>query len=383
MTKWKRMIYEPDNNRQEFVKDNKKLVVPCVIGGKYQVQDVLSVGGFGAILVAHNTVLDNRKVLIKTTLYDGLKQKLKRLYDITREKEVNALRDNLIFECNKLIEFRRGGESRMPSIIELVYDFSPQLYGPHYDHESGEEFFLEELAQNEPYLVMQYIDGVNLGEYIEDGIDEVLKKRNYISIRQWEKDVLEYIKDICIVMGNFHRRQPQIQEGDETFSYYYIYRDLKPDNILVTYDNFITLIDFGGLLLVGQEKGQENVYSNYIGYGQPGVGTPGYMAPEMEESPHRLDRSTDIYTIGATLYSLLSGEHLGKYSGQDHNWIRIPYENLKGIYTEQTIEIIKKATQLNPNKRYQAANQMSKDIKQSMTNINIELKNIWNTREDV
>ena len=347
MSKWIRSMYDVENNRQEFTNEDKKFLVPCKIGDKYEIYDVLSYGGFGAILIARNTTLNNRKVLIKTTLYGSLKANFSRIYDTDRENKINKLRNNLEFECEKLLEFRRGGESRMPSIVELVYDFSPQIYGPHIDKDTKKEFFIENLANNEPYIVMQYIEGTTLGEYISNGIEAILKKRNYNSYLLWERDVLEYIKDICVLMKNFH----SIQIDEDDFKYYYIYQDLKPNNIMMTYDKFITLIDFGGLLMVGKEDTTWN--SCYEGYGQPGVGTAGYMPPEMKNNPATLDRRVDIYTIGATMYSLLTGEDLTALNSRD-GWSKIPIENLEksGRYTSETIEIIKKATNLDKFKRY-------------------------------
>lgn len=370
MSKWIRTMYEPTKNTQEFKKDDKELVVPCIIGGKYVIKDVLSSGGFGAILIAESKELKNRKVLIKTILYNSLKSSFARKYDSDRNVEIKKLRENLVFECEKLLEFRRGGECRMPSIIELVKDFSPQIYGPHIDKSSNEEFVIEDLAYNEPYLVMQYIQGQTLGDYIEEGIDSILKRRNYTSYYQWERDVLEYIKDICVLMKNFHAYQK-----DENGAYYYIYQDLKPDNIMLTYNKFITLVDFGGLLMVA-ENGDNIFYSNYEGCGQPGVGTPGYMPPEMESMPEMLDVRADVYTIGATMYALLSGQDLSKLDSR-HTWVRIPVEELKNKYTPRTIEIIKKATMLDKDKRYQAVfNDMEAEINKYLKKLNEKVNNL-------
>ncbi len=368
MSGWQRINCEEALNRQEFKKDDERLIVPYMIGGKYKVEGVLSRGGFGVILIAKNTVLGNRKVLIKTIIYD-LRSSFKRMYDSSREEKINKLRSNLVFECKNLINFRGCGESRMPSVIELVYDYSPQIYGPHIDAETGETFTIDELAYNEPYVVLQYIKGVNLGTYIEEGIESILAKKNYTRLL-WERDVLIYIKDICMLMNNFHRRK---ELGDLT--YYYIYQDLKPENIILSYDKFITLIDFGGLLLVGKQGDSDKFYSHYEGYGQAGTGTAGYMPPEMEHNPSELDERTDIYTIGATLYALLSGEKLTELDSRE-SWARIPYEKLKGIYSDETIEIIRTATQLDMNKRYQKIeNSLDRSIGASLKKVNNKIIN--------
>lgn len=364
MSKWVNIVYDLANNKQEFRKKNQSIIVPCKIGGKYEIDGVLSAGGFGAILLAKNTRMKNRRVLIKTSLYNKVKSCFDREYDNDREEIIENLRSNLVFECEKLIEFRRGGESRMPSIVELIEDFSPQVYGPHIDKQTKKKFTLDELANKEPYLVMQYIDGINLGDYISDGIDEILKMRNYKSPLQWERDVLEYTKDICSILNNFHLTR----NGDDDFTYYYIYQDLKPSNIMLTYDKFITLIDFGGLLLVGKYFGEDKFTSDFEDGGEV-VGTPGYMAPEMQNDTCNLDNRTDIYTIGTTMYSLLTGQDLTELDSVN-SWMNIPVENLVGTYSKRTIDIIRQATSLEKYRRFNSVTGLLKVINSSLKELN-------------
>lgn len=371
MSKWVRVFDDLVNNKQEFRKKNQSIIVPCKIGGKYEIDGVLSAGGFGAILFARNTIMKNRRVLIKVSLYDKVKSCFYSKYDNDREETINKLRDNLAFECEKLVEFRHGGESRMPSIVELIEDFSPQIYGPHTDKVTKEMFTLDDLASKEPYLVMQYIDGINLGDYISDGIDNILKIRNYKSPLEWERDVLEYTKEICVIFENFHK----LKNNNDGFEYYYIYQDLKPSNIMLTYDKFITLIDFGGLLLVGKYKDEEKFTSDFD-CGEV-VGTPGYMAPEMQNDPSNLDSRTDIYTIGTTMYSLLIGKDLSELDSIN-GWTSIDVEKLRGIYSNKTIQIIKQATSLQKHNRYTSVTGLQKLIKTSLKSLNKSINKVNN-----
>lgn len=370
MGKWIKYDCDKKNNKLIFKKGNRSITVPYKIAAKYEIRDVLAVGGFGIILIAKNTLMKGRKVLIKTCLYDRVNSCFDNEYDNDREAIINKIRDNLIFECEKLIEFRRGRESRMPSIIELVEDFSPQIYGPHKDKKTGEIFKLDELSKNEPYVVMQFIDGINLGDYISKGVDSILKRKNYSSRLQWERDVLEYTKEICTILDNFHRER----ETNERFSYYYIYQDLKPSNIILTYDKFITLIDFGGLLLVGKELGEKDYTSNFEG-GEI-VGTPGYMAPEVQIDSIHLDKRTDIYTIGATMYSLLTGKDLTELDSPN-GWASLQLDELEG-YSKKTIQIIKQATNFEKNKRYNNVRGILKAINSSLRELNKEVNKVVN-----
>lgn len=379
--------YESDSNNQNFsdetdsnipkTKLEEIIKVPRLIGNRFEVYDILSKGGFGVILKAKNKVLKNREVLIKTSIYNDIKQELIHKYDVTREDTINQRRNDLRNEYQRLIMFRNGGESRMPSVIDVIEDYSPQLYGPHIDETTGEEFYLEEFKDNEVYLVMQNIDGINLGDYLSKGIDNILKERNYKTILFWEVAVLEYIKEVVNIFTTFHRKK---YKGDDYF--YFIYQDLKPDNIMLTYDKFITLIDFGGILMVGNIDGQ--TYSNFENAGIPGCGTFGYMPREMCESEElkRLDNRADIYTIGATMYSLLSAKNpLDDVKGSTQ---RIPVDKLVDMgYTQETIEVIRKATNIDKYERYKSIESLQKEIIRCLGNANRQINKIQSFKKEI
>src|SRR5205085_8863987 len=74
----------------------------------------------------------------------------------------------------------------------------------------------------------------------------------------------------------------------------------KPENVLITPDGQVKLVDFGIALLRGARRLTFRRLSN-------GVGTPDYMAPEQVQGD-RGDARTDIYAVGVMLYEMLSGE---------------------------------------------------------------------------
>ncbi|MEJ7637697.1 MAG: serine/threonine-protein kinase [Singulisphaera sp.] len=81
-----------------------------------------------------------------------------------------------------------------------------------------------------------------------------------------------------------------------------IHRDVKPQNLMLTPRGRIKILDFG-IARLREEVGQATLT-------QPGQapGTPDYMAPEQALSPHKVDIRADIYSLGCTLYYLMTGQ---------------------------------------------------------------------------
>lgn len=165
-------------------------------------------------------------------------------------------------------------------------------------------------------IVMDYIEGKTL--------DYWLKKEG----AQPQEKVVEWAKQICDVLGYLHSRRPPI-----------IYRDLKPANIMLKPDGKIMIIDFG----TAREFKESSVEDTSC------LGTQGYAAPEQYGGHGQTDGRTDIYTLGATMYHLLTG----------HNPSLPPYEmypirRWNANLSSGLEEIVIKCTRQNPEKRYQS-----------------------------
>ncbi len=126
-----------------------------------------------------------------------------------------------------------------------------------------------------PFLVMEFVDGGSLGQRVErDG-------------QIPEAEAVRYISQVCEGLHRAHKQG-------------LIHRDVKPDNILVTRDGVAKLTDLG---LVKDVEAELNLTRT-----GRGLGTPHFMAPEQFRNAKAADVRCDVYSLGATLYMLVTGE---------------------------------------------------------------------------
>jgi len=125
----------------------------------------------------------------------------------------------------------------------------------------------------ELFLVMEYVDGLDLGRRIQEGLGL--------------KEGLRLMARVARAVEYAHQRGV-------------VHRDLKPANVLVTADGNVRLTDFG----LGKALGRLDDLS------RTGVmkGTPLYMAPEQINDAKRAGPLADVYSLGTTLYVILTGK---------------------------------------------------------------------------
>ncbi len=140
-----------------------------------------------------------------------------------------------------------------------------------------------------PYLVMEFVEGESLGAKLE---------------RDGRMPEAEAIRVIAQVAQGLHRAHKQNL----------VHRDVKPDNILVTPEGSAKLADLG---LVKETDTDLNLTKT-----GRGLGTPHFMAPEQFRDAKNADLRCDIYSLGATLYQMVTGELPFRSSGPLDAWMK-------------------------------------------------------------
>ncbi|WP_029513378.1 serine/threonine protein kinase [Mycoplasmopsis primatum] len=194
------------------------------------------------------------------------------------------------------------------------------------------------IANDEQFLVMEYVEGKNLREMI---------KRNGVIV---PTKAINYMSQICTAIQELHSNN-------------IIHRDIKSNNIIVTSSNDIKILDFGLSLDPNSQRYTQE---------QKVVGSVYYMAPELCRAHNQPTPKTDIYALGILLYEMLTGEYpiAGKVA---HETIKLqktaPMPKLtEKIQTSQALEnVIIKATAKEPSQRYATAWEMSEDLKTSLS----------------
>lgn len=272
-----------------------------VLGNRYEILRKIGDGGMAFVYQARDKLL-NRIVAVK------------------------VLRPEFVDDQEFLVKFKREAEAvaslSHPNIVN-VYDV-------------GEDGKVH-------YIVMEYVDGQNLKEIIQD--EGSLE----------EYTALDIVKQIARALSAAHRNG-------------IIHRDIKPHNILISKDGRqVKVADFGIAKAVSS--------STMTNMGSV-IGSVHYISPEQAKGKH-LTSNADLYSLGIVLYEMIIGRV--PFSGDSPISIALKHINEDIAFTDQdkinipnsVRTIISKLTQKEPANRYQTAEELIEDIEFVERNIDL------------
>jgi serine/threonine protein kinase len=190
------------------------------------------------------------------------------------------------------------------------------------------------------YIVAEYLEGLTLAQLLEQE-GQLVPER-----------VLHIVRQIADALDHAHRQG-------------YIHRDIKPSNIMVdpARGDLVTLMDFGLVRVIG---GSQITRSGTI------VGTPDYMSPEQAKG-EELDHRADIYSLGVTIYHMLTGivpfaKPTPHAVMMAHVTEEPPSMTSLGQQTPLEVEaVVIKAMAKEPADRYQWAGDLARDLENAIT----------------
>ncbi|MEW6240584.1 MAG: serine/threonine-protein kinase [Chloroflexota bacterium] len=191
------------------------------------------------------------------------------------------------------------------------------------------------------YMVLEFVPGETLQDH--------LKRLNQGGRRLSVTSAMEYIANACDAVDYAHQRGM-------------IHRDIKPANLMLNTLGQVILMDFGIAKIVG---GQRHTATGAV------VGTAMYMSPEQIKG-EQPDRRTDIYSLGVTLFELVSGQP--PFDADSAMTLMMMHVNdpvpdprkLNPDVPDDLVAVINKALAKDPNERYQTAAQMAAALRNAL-----------------
>lgn len=270
------------------------------LDGRYEIKELIGIGGMAEVYKGID-VMDHKEVAIKI---------LKKEY---AENE----------------DFLRRFRNESKAIAVLSHPNIVKIYDVGF-------------SQKIQYIVMEYIDGITLKDYIEE--EKVLT---------W-KDTVHFVIQILRALQHAHDKG-------------IVHRDIKPQNIMMFTDGTIKVMDFG-IAKFACEEGKTAT--------DQAIGSVHYISPE-QASGDVTDAKSDIYSVGAMMYEMLTGN---KPFDSD-NPVAIAVMHMQDIperpralnpnIPDGLEEIVLRAMEKNPADRYQSTAEMISDIDAFKVNPNM------------
>lgn len=281
------------------------------LNGRYEIKSILGEGGFGITYYGVDSLF-GKSVAIKEYFPQGL---------VTRN---NELTNDITVTYAKQDEAYAAGKRRFISEARVMAKFNKD------QGIVGVTDFFE--SNNTAYIVMEYLDGVTLKEYLQGN------KRIPV------EELLELLAPLLESLDDLHRSG-------------LIHRDISPDNIMVLRTGGVKLMDFGAA-------------RDYTEFGEKSLSIvlkPGYAPAEQYQSRGVQGPWTDIYALCATMYKCITGET------PEDSIQRVMEDELKkpselGIAISPQVEkTILKGMSVSPKERYQNLGEFCRDLYKEYT----------------
>jgi len=204
------------------------------------------------------------------------------------------------------------------------------------------------------FLVMEYVDGLDLSELV--------RRLGPLPVA----DACELVRQAALGLQYAH------QHG-------LVHRDVKPSNLMLSCDGQVKVLDLG----LARFRAEQPVGKEMTDTGQA-VGTADYMAPEQVSDSRRVDIRADLYSLGCTLYKLLSGR--APFSGPKYKCsydkmtahVREPVppiRDLRGDVPEELVVILDRMLAKNPAERHTTPAEVAGAVGQFATGC--DLVGLW------
>ncbi|MBS4203832.1 Stk1 family PASTA domain-containing Ser/Thr kinase [Lederbergia citrea] len=265
------------------------------ISGRYKVIEMIGGGGMANVYLARDIILD-------------------------RDVAVKILRLDFVNEDEFIRRFQREAQSA----TSLTHENIVSIY------DVGEE-------KDIYYIVMEYVDGMTLKQYIQHYHPVPLEK------------TLDIMKQLTSAVAHAHEN-------------HIVHRDIKPQNILIDHHGHVMITDFGiAMALSATSITQTNAV----------LGSVHYLSPEQARGGMATKKS-DIYSIGIVMFELLTGRL--PFSGESavsialkHLQSETPSPTRWNPDIPQSVEnIVLKATAKDPFVRYESAEEMERDLETAL-----------------
>ncbi len=270
------------------------------LDGRYEITELIGIGGMADVYKAID-IIDDRVVAVKI----------------------------LKTEFSNDEEFLRRFRNESKAIAVLSHPNIVKIY---------DVGFTEKIQ----FIVMEYIDGITLKEFMEQQ-----------GILKW-KDAIHFIIQILRALQHAHDRG-------------IVHRDIKPQNIMLFPDGTIKVMDFG-IARFAREEGKT--------LSDKAIGSVHYISPEQARGDIT-DEKSDIYSVGIMLYEMLTGQK--PFDNDNPVSVALMHMQSKAknprdineTIPEGLEDIVIRAMQKDANKRYQSASEMIKDIDEFKRNPSI------------